>query len=108
MKFRVINPELLAIAYRDAGRIALRLATEFARALEPDLAGAHDRFVQHLDVFLLLEIRLDLRGSRPFLANPAEQRLQIGGRKRLGTRKRSAKAEKEGEAEKTFKHFQIV
>src|SRR2546423_3898880 len=99
MKFRVINPELLAIAYRDAGRIALCLATEFARALEPDLSGAHDRFVQHLDVFLLLEIRLELRGSRPFLANPAEQRLQIGGRKRLRPPKRRAKTEEEGGGE---------
>ena len=84
MEFRVINPELLAVAHGDAGRIAFGFAAKFIRALEPDLAGADNRLVQHLDVFFLLKVRLDLRRGRAFFLDPAEQRFEIGGRERLG------------------------
>src|SRR6476620_6232941 len=97
MEFRIINPQLLAIAHGDAGRIPLRFTTEFVRALEPDLSRTADRFVQHLDVLFFLEIGLELRRGGPFFANSAEKCLKVRGRKRLGAEERRAEQEHEKE-----------
>src|SRR6266404_1696892 len=104
MEFRVINPELLAVAHRDAGRSPFRFPAKLVRALEPNLAGANDRFVQHLDVLFLLEVRLDLRRGRAFIANPAEKGFQVGGGKRFGPEQGSEEKKDEDEEVKSFMH----
>src|SRR5947208_13410410 len=107
VEFRVVNPELLAVAHRNARRSSFRFAPKLVWTLEPDLAGADDRFVQHLDVFFLLEVGLDLRGGRAFVADPAEQSFQIWGRKRFRLEQGSEKKQEEVEEVKFFKHFQV-
>src|SRR4051794_6783508 len=108
MKFRVVNPELLTVADGDTGRIPFCFPAKFVRALEPNPARANDRFVEHLDVLLFLEVGLDLGGGRAFFANSSEQGFQLGRRKRLRPKQGSAEEEEKEEGEKAFIHFQVL
>ena len=79
LKFRVVNPELLSIAHRDAGRVALYFAAEFVRLLKPDFARAADRFVHQLNRLLFLEIGLHLRRAGAAGADLVEKGFDVGG-----------------------------
>src|SRR5947207_3277543 len=95
MEFRVVNPELLAVAHRDTGRSPFGFPAKLVRALKPNPAGADDRFVQHLNVLFFLEVGLDLGCGGALVANPSQQSLQIGGRKRFRAEQGSEEKKRE-------------
>src|SRR5437763_5335875 len=96
LEFRIINPELLPVAHRDAGGIALHLTPEFVRRLKPEFARTGDRLVEHVNGFFFLEVSLDLRRGGAFLANAREQSFYVGGRKRIGRGEGSEKEKRDG------------
>src|SRR5207253_7689074 len=68
----------MAIADRQAGRVALHFAAKFVRRLEPNLARIHDRLLHQMQEPFFLKIGL----GNPVFPNSREESLELGGRKR--------------------------
>src|SRR5882724_2581043 len=67
----------MAIAHRQAGRVALHFAPKFVRRLEPNLARIHDRLLHQTQEPFFLEIGL----RDPVFTNSREEILELGERK---------------------------
>src|SRR5204863_9104944 len=109
LKLRIIDPELLSVAHGKTGRIAFCFAPELVRRLEPHLTRADDWFVEEMNILLFLEVGLDLRRCRSFLANAGEQSFHVRRPKRIRGGKGSKEVEEEGEGEEELvKHVGVV